>query len=216
MYVSQMIKKALLTLVLLLLSVTTTWASQSDYESKCLACHGENGEGNAVLKSPSIAGLSESYLMRQLTHFRDSVRGTHKKDSSGQLMASTSSSLTNSQIQSISQYLSNKPFQPAKPSEQSAGFIGAGLFRSCQSCHGAKGQGEESLFAPRIAGQHIWYLKKQLSDFRAGIRGSHKSDKLGKQMVDITQALNDDEQVDLILIHISKLKPTEQDHEVAH
>lgn len=47
---------------------------------------------------------------------------------------------------------------------------GAGLFRKCESCHGADGNGQVNGDVPRIAGQHPRVLLKQLVDFRYGKR----------------------------------------------
>jgi len=204
-----------MSIMFLLLMSLPSLASQTIYESKCISCHGVYGEGNEALKSPSIAGLSERYIARQLNHFKNGIRGNHEQDTSGRMMAAIAVPLTDAQIVSVSQYLAQLPFQAVPPGEKSAGFIGAGLFRQCQSCHGAKGQGEESLFAPRIAGQHLWYLTKQIENFKSGIRGMHDEDKLGRQMVDIAKPL-DNEHIELILIHLSKLKPSGVSHESHH
>ena len=42
--------------------------------------------------------------------------------------------------------------------------------RYCMTCHGAEGQGNVGIQAPRIAGMEAWYLKLQLEKFRAGWR----------------------------------------------
>lgn len=43
---------------------------------------------------------------------------------------------------------------------------------ACVSCHGAKGEGMDAAGFPRIAGQSVAYLTKQLNDFRAGTRNN--------------------------------------------
>lgn len=217
---STLLRLKILLIMTILSALHTVMATEGNgetlYKTQCVSCHGIKGEGNQALQSPSIAGLSESYLIRQLTHFKNDVRGADTQDVSGSLMAAIATPLSEKNIQSVSQYLANQPFSAAAPSDKSAGFLGAGLFRNCQSCHGAKAQGEEALFAPRLAGQHTWYLKKQLANFKQGIRGNHENDALGKQMVDIALGLTDEKQIDLILIHISKLTPVIQDDENSH
>ena len=37
----------------------------------CATCHGPNGEGMAPLKSPSLAGQSVDYIIRQLQNFKN-------------------------------------------------------------------------------------------------------------------------------------------------
>lgn len=40
----------------------------------------------------------------------------------------------------------------------------------CTTCHGKKAEGMKSQKAPRLAGQHAWYLKEQLVNFKSGAR----------------------------------------------
>jgi len=59
---------------------------------------------------------------------------------------------------------------------------GKGQAWSCASCHGAAGQG--GLNTPRLAGQPAEYLKKQLQDFRSGLRHN-------ESMAFVVRALSD-------------------------
>jgi cytochrome c553 len=59
----------------------------------CAICHGTNGQGNAALKSPALAGQNDWYLLRQLHNFKSSRRGTHPNDGYGQQMQSMMNSL---------------------------------------------------------------------------------------------------------------------------
>lgn len=45
---------------------------------------------------------------------------------------------------------------------------GSGM--ACISCHGSNGRGDGSGAFPRLAGQHGWYLYKQLIDYASGAR----------------------------------------------
>lgn len=53
----------------------------------CIACHGEQGEGNAALNTPSLIGQSGPYMVRQLEYYRNGVRGADPADVFGQQMA---------------------------------------------------------------------------------------------------------------------------------
>ncbi len=44
------------------------------------------------------------------------------------------------------------------------------LFNQCISCHGKGGEGKASQKAPFIGGQFDWYIEKQLTDMKAGVR----------------------------------------------
>ena len=48
--------------------------------------------------------------------------------------------------------------------------------RYCTTCHGTDGKGNEAVEAPRLAGMEGWYLRRQLENFRVGIRGVHPMD----------------------------------------
>ncbi|HNP36666.1 MAG TPA: c-type cytochrome [Woeseiaceae bacterium] len=52
----------------------------------CSYCHGEDGMGNQAIQAPRYAGMSDWYLVRQLQHFRDGVRGAHPEDYFGKQM----------------------------------------------------------------------------------------------------------------------------------
>ncbi len=59
----------------------------------CATCHGANGQGNAILKSPALAGQNDWYLLRQLHNFKTDRRGAHPDDRYGQQMKSMMNTL---------------------------------------------------------------------------------------------------------------------------
>ena len=83
---------------------------------------------------------------------------------------------------------------------------GQEYFLLCQTCHGENGAGNESLGAPRIAGQHGWYLQRQLQNFKAGVRGAHADDSYGQQMAPMAQTLPDDQAVLDVVAYIGTLE----------
>jgi len=52
----------------------------------------------------------------------------------------------------------------------------------CITCHGANGNGNPAIHAPKIAGMEPWYLKRQLDAFAAGNRGVNPADESGHEM----------------------------------
>jgi cytochrome c553 len=42
--------------------------------------------------------------------------------------------------------------------------------KNCVSCHGAQGEGNVEQKAPRLRGQHDWYVVTQLQNFKNGTR----------------------------------------------
>ena len=68
---------------------------------------------------------------------------------------------------------------------------GAAAYVMCSACHGAKGEGNQAINGPKLAGQASWYLARQLQNFRQGVRGARDDDTYGKQMAAIATTLDD-------------------------
>ena len=75
---------------------------------------------------------------------------------------------------------------------------GAELFKQCIICHGDKGDGNPAQKAPRIAGQHDWYIFKQLQDIKAGVT------RKNPVMIPFVSKLSEQDMKDLAA-YISKL-----------
>jgi len=65
-------------------------------------------------------------------------------------------------------------------------------FAYCTVCHGAAGNGNVAIGAPKIAGLDGVYLTRQVEAFRAGWRGTDVADANGREMYFIAAALPDD------------------------
>jgi cytochrome c553 len=66
-------------------------------------------------------------------------------------------------------------------------------FAYCTVCHGAEGNGNPVIGAPKIAGLEPWYLTNQLRAFRAGWRGVRPTDAPGQEMHHVAVAIPDEE-----------------------
>ncbi|HET8748070.1 MAG TPA: c-type cytochrome, partial [Ramlibacter sp.] len=75
-----------------------------------------------------------------------------------------------------------------------AGDPGAGqaLYAVCAGCHGPQGEGNVALNAPKLSGQPVWYVERQLKQFKQGVRGAHEKDTFGKMMAPMAATLADD------------------------
>ena len=87
-----------------------------------------------------------------------------------------------------------------KTVERGKGDSAAGKqhYAVCATCHGVNAEGIETRQAPALNNQHAWYLETQFKHFKYGLRGNHKSDIAGRQMVPVMQALKDETVVDLV------------------
>ena len=188
----------------------------------CIACHGSNGEGNASLNAPKIAGLQDWYIARQLHSFKKGVRGTHKGDIYGMQMRPMAMALKDDQsINDLATYVASFTEEvretPAISSEEvsettvaNTGIVsvknGKTLYATCISCHGKEGSGNKALNAPMISGQNDWYIARQLHNFKKGIRGSHEKDLYGQQMRPMSMTLANDQAIADVTAYISTLK----------
>lgn len=79
----------------------------------------------------------------------------------------------------------------------------------CVACHGARGEGNEAVGAPALAGQHPAYLAAQLADFKAGRRGYDPSDVGGTTMRGVALAL-DDADIPSLAAYYGRLPPIDR------
>lgn len=86
--------------------------------------------------------------------------------------------------------------------------LGAASFAVCAACHGVNGEGNVALNAPKLSGQDPTYLKKQLQNYKQGIRGTHDDDVFGKQMRPMAATLINDSMIDNVLAYIGTLPDT--------
>lgn len=56
----------------------------------CVACHGEDGLGNEILRAPPIVQLPDWYLVQELENFRSGARGSNPADTWGITMRANS------------------------------------------------------------------------------------------------------------------------------
>jgi len=136
----------------------------------CSNCHGVTGNSTSPM-FPNLAGQQEAYLVAQLTGFRAHSR----RDPAGfEYMWGLSHKLTDRQIKELASYFSGQaPRSRSVEGKQDRIEAGKAIFTGgipdkavppCTSCHGQQGQGNAAF--PRIAGQHVDYLVKQLTVFQ--------------------------------------------------
>ena len=97
----------------------------------------------------------------------------------------------------------------AETQNQAAPNIAAGRaqYAVCASCHGAQGEGNQQLNAPKLAGQQAWYLERQLHYFKQGVRGG-EGDTNGQAMVGMANMLADDNAVRNMAAYIATFSDT--------
>jgi cytochrome c oxidase subunit II len=180
-------------------------AGQATY-AVCSACHGAQGEGNPQLNAPKLSGQAAWYLARQLQDFKLGIRGASDKDTYGKQMVAFAATLADdTAIRNVVAYIGSLP--DAQPQATVAGNEkkGAEHYETCAYCHGAGGQGVWSTNAPRLSHMSDWYMKRQLENFKQGVRGSHPQDFSGAQMSAMAKTLKDDQAIDDVVKHIDSM-----------
>jgi cytochrome c oxidase subunit 2 len=96
--------------------------------------------------------------------------------------------------------------RPAYQVDAAAAERGEAFYRVCATCHGEDGAGNPDTQAPRLAGQHPWYLEQQLRNFRAGLRGADTADVNGFMMRPMANGLPDEQAVIDVVAYIGTLR----------
>ena len=173
--------------------------------SVCGACHGLQGQGNAKLGSPRIAGLPSWYTARQLHSFSNGMRGGPESDRTSRQMATFALNLSDVDIANLAAYLESlSPSENVREEARDAVAEAARLaaYQQCASCHGPDAEGMEALGAPPLRGLNAWYFKKQLNDFKSGIRGYDATDTFAASMRAIAQSIDTEETADAIAAYL--------------
>jgi len=82
---------------------------------------------------------------------------------------------------------------------------GATSFAVCSACHGAQGEGNQALNAPKLARQAGWYLNQQLHNFQHDMRGVVSADIYGQQMRPMAATLVDAVAIRNVVAYITSL-----------
>jgi len=166
----------------------------SELYGACAACHGASGEGNAAVRAPRIGGLPSWYIASELQRFQHNLRGKHPDDADGLRMRAMARQLfSDAEVAAVAEYVSQLvPVSTAASLTAGDMASGEALYAECASCHGARGEGDEQLRTPPLAGRDDWYIDKQIRKFRAGVRGTAAGDELGRQMQAVAATIDAD------------------------
>jgi cytochrome c oxidase subunit 2 len=82
--------------------------------------------------------------------------------------------------------------------------VGQALYAVCSACHGINGEGNEALNAPRLTGLEPWYIKRQINNYKTGVRGA-ENDVIGMTMTPMAAVLADDAAINNVAAYIGTL-----------
>ena len=140
----------------------------------CASCHGADGRGEPSKGAPNLTGLSEAYLRKQFEAFAAGVRGGHEDDPFAQQMALMAPIYTErvEDLQAVINQTLSLPHRPSPETPQGDPGRGAAAYESCSACHGSRGEGNDTLAAPRLKGMSGWYLVRRYAWFESTGGGS--------------------------------------------
>ncbi len=173
----------------------------------CSTCHGQAGEGNVQLNAPRLSGQQSWYIRRQLGNFKNGIRGIHKDDEYGKQMAPMAAILADeTAIRNVTAYIDTLQLSETAQTIHGDAERGQNLYSTCGTCHGTRGQGNYATNSPRLNGQDDWYLKRQLNNFKRGIRGVHPDDLFGPQMASMSRMLRKEADINDVIAYINTLE----------
>ncbi len=215
-------KKILLIFLLACAAPLQSFAAEPDLERGkqlyffCGTCHGQAGEGNALMNTPAAGKQDSWYVERQLENYLANLRGYlgPAEDIYGNQMKGMAIAQVPDEQSIIDMAAYMKSMAPPEslpitvdgdPEE------GRKLYEAtCIACHGENGEGSTVLGAPRLSNQFDWYLLRQLKDFLSGARGQQRDDIFGTQMRYMAQLVETEQQQKDVIAYIATFKFTEQ------
>jgi cytochrome c oxidase subunit 2 len=110
------------------------------------------------------------------------------------------------EVADFEQWLATQPtFAETEARPDGDPVAGQAAYAVCSACHGANGEGNQAMNAPKLAGQQGWYLEKQLNNYKTGLRGAHEDDVYGRQMAPMAATLVDQAAIDNVIAYIESL-----------
>lgn len=150
-------------------------AAQKLAKTTCFLCHGEGGLSVSPT-FPRLAGQQAAYVEAQLKAFKDQTRSDPDALA---YMYGMASQLSDNMMKALGEYFQTLTPAPAKAEPAKDVAAGKDIYEhgltslnvpACQTCHGPQAAGQGQF--PRLAGQHVAYLIKQLRAFKSGVRAS--------------------------------------------
>lgn len=168
--------------------------------AQCVSCHGADGGGSKAKGAPRLAGQRDDYVVRQLRYF---VETTRQSDT----MHEQASKITSrTDRKDLAAYINTLDADPPADTISGDAQAGKATFVLCAQCHGGRAHGSSMYDTPRLAGQHDWYLYKQLKAFTTGHRGSDATDIYGYEMQSAIESVKTDKQIKDVIAYINSLE----------
>lgn len=158
----------------------------------CVACHGNDGNSITPIW-PKIAGLSESYALKQLLDFQKGENGPRYDPT----MYGIVQGLTPQDLADLSAYYSTQTMTIGEAQANKVA-LGQAIYRggnlatgvpACSACHSPTGSGNSLAMFPRLGGQNSEYIIAQMNKFKNNTRSNDPNNI----MRDIAAAMTEEE-----------------------
>ena len=158
----------------------------------CIACHGNDGNSITPIW-PKIAGLSESYALKQLLDFQKGENGPRYDPT----MYGIVQGLTPQDLADLSAYYSTQTMTIGEAQANKVA-LGQAIYRggnlatgvpACSACHSPTGSGNSLAMFPRLGGQNSEYIIAQMNKFKNNTRSNDPNNI----MRDIAAAMTEEE-----------------------
>lgn len=138
------------------------------FRRSCVACHGDQAWGRADTGVPALAGQRELYLLRQLADVAELNRDIPEMHRLPVFIGVN----VEQQWRDVAAWLAARPLNRSpQHGDGQALDLGSGIYRdSCAQCHGDRGEGDDAIASPAMAGQHYSYLLLQIRGMASGHR----------------------------------------------
>lgn len=158
---------------------TVTGASDSMLANTCAGCHGTDG-ASAGPAAPTIAGLSEEYLI-------ELMQGFASEEIPSTIMGRIAKGYSEGEIKQMAKYFSGKDFVAATGQKFDAANVDTGAKlhdKYCEKCHAEGGTSAED-DAGILKGQWRPYTEWSLADYLEGRREPTK--KMKKKIEELSE-----------------------------
>ena len=135
---------------------------------RCRVCHAPGAKALPSGWAPAIAGQHVRVLEKELIDYRHALRWDERMERiAGPHMLGSPQDIAD-----VASYAASLPFERADSVGEGSNLAAGRRHyqRSCERCHGARGEGSNLRGVPRLAGQRYDYLLRQLHDVVDGRR----------------------------------------------
>ncbi len=168
----------------------------------CQKCHGMDGLSEDT-DDPNITGMSATYIFKQLKDYQNKSR-----DERGMYRAVRK--LSDQDLADLSAYYATMPMPPkANPGAEPPVLVHKGdpsrMLRSCNSCHGQKGEGG-MYDMPPLTGQRKGYFITAMEEFAE----EDRANDIYWRMRDIAKLLTEEE-IEALAAYYASADPVEEE-----